>query len=153
MRLVKSVLCALALSALAASPSAAQTGPDYVFNVPVNFDNVPSLNGHSFTVACMVRVVGSDGRTSAYRSTDGLPSHPTHAIGPTGFHETIRVEVRLPAGVRRADATGWSCDASFSTVTNTTGARVLMTNASQYTALTGQAVTRSQLLVQASFPR
>ena len=149
MRVIRSICAAVAFTAVAASPSVAQTGPDFVFNVPVNFQNVPSLNGHVFGVDCSVLVGGgAAGPASRYSSTDGATAHPTYAIGPTGYRGTVRVEVRLPAGVRRADVNFWSCSARFYEVTNAAGARVPMTNASQYTALTGQAIARSQLLVQ-----
>jgi hypothetical protein len=148
MRFIKTILAALTFTAFASAPCFAQTGPDFIFNVPVNFDNVPSLNGHSFSVHCQVLVRGADGRSSGYGNTAVGGRHPTYDIGPTGYHGAVRVEVTLPAGVRRADANFYSCSASFYTVTNAAGARVSMPNANQYTALTGQAVARSQLLVQ-----
>lgn len=148
MRLINAILAAFAFTAIASAPCFAQTGPDYVFNVPVNFDNVPPLSGNSFGVNCQVLARGADGRSSGYGNTAVGGRHPTYEIGPTGYHGTIRVEITLPPGVRRADVTFYSCSALFYTVTNAAGARVPMTNVSQYTALTGQAVARSQLLVQ-----
>lgn len=153
MRFITTILATLAFTAMAAAPSSAQTGPDFIFNVPVNFDNVPALNGHSFGVNCQVLVSTPDGRTSGYGNTAVGGRHPTYDIGPTGYHGTVRVEITLPAGVRRADANFYSCSAAFYSVTNAAGARVPMSNAGQYTALTGQAVARSQLLVQGPITR
>ena len=151
--MIRTLLAGLFVSALCVMPAAAQTGPDFVFNVPVNIDNVPPLNGRPFELVCGVQAQTASGSILSYLSTDGLPAHPTYAIGPGGFHDTIRVELTLPAGVRRADVLRWSCDANFFTVTTPAGTTASMPNPTLYTPLTGQAVARSQLHVGAEFPR
>jgi hypothetical protein len=151
----------LALAFLAtlafAAPASAQTGPDYVFNVPVRIENTPPLAGRGFAVDCAVFATGADGRYIAARSAGGPEAVQT--IGPTGFNGTVRVEVRLLPGMRRADVRRWDCGLRFFSVTNAAGAVVSWgtPNSTEalrsYPALTGQQIRRSTVYMAADFAR
>lgn len=141
------------ISALA-SPAAAQTGPDYVFNVPVRIENATPLAGHPAYVRCSITALSAD--RHYIRAGEGRQNFD---IGPTGFRGTVRVEVTLSPGMRRADSQRWDCTLEFYSVTSATGARTSWgtPNSAEairgYPALTGQAVRSSVLVATGLFTR
>ena len=154
---VKTLALALIAAFALATPGSAQEAPDYIFNVPVRIENAPPLAGRSFMVECAVFATGADGRYIAARSAGGPAS--TQTIGPTGYNGTVRVEVRLLPGMRRADVRRWDCGLRFFNVTNAAGAVVSWgtPNSTEalrsYPALTGQQIRSSNVYTAADFPR
>lgn len=134
------------------APAMAQTGPDYVFNVPVRVENTPSLNGLTGAVQCSVAGFDAAGRQTGYYYVSQLFN-----IGPAGFNETLRLELTLPAGVRRADLTTWLCQMNFQTVRNGSGVVVPMPLGPDaniaYTSVTGQTVASSRYFSNGEFAR
>jgi hypothetical protein len=152
MRTIPSIiaLAGLALAAFAA-PAMAQTGPDYVFNVPVRIENTPPLAGQFAVVNCSV---------IAYNLVERRPTGTYYAqqqvtIGDSGYRDTVRIELTLPAGVRRSDVMNWSCSLILHRARTPAGAVVDMPagadRAAAYTSVTGQTVASSQMLAQGYF--
>lgn len=129
----------------------AQSGPDYVFTVPVRIENASPLSGHQGTVVCSVQ------NMSGGRVIRGGHGSTVFDIGPSGYHAPVRVEVRLMDGVSRASGVRWACELQLSQVTNRAGETVAWGSPNVGTALplypvvTGQTVSSTNLVVQAEF--
>ncbi len=143
-------LSAMALAMLTA-PATAQTGPDYIFNVPVRIENTPPLNGQRANVLCLV--IAYD--FAAGRPTGTYQAQQWITIGPSGFNDTVRVEITLPPGVRRADTMSWSCSLNLQNVRDASGASVPIPpgvdRGAAYTSVTGQRVASSRTVINGQF--
>src|SRR6185503_9085923 len=107
---------------------------------PVRIENAPPLAGQSANVTCTVFAYNIAER----RPTGSHQVQQVFTIGPTGFHETVRLELTLPAGVRRADVMNWGCSLQLPTARTPAGAVVSLPpgadRAAAYTSVTGQSV-------------
>ncbi len=155
MRIATSGLATISFLFLMASQALAQdSGPDYVFNVPVRVENARHVAAAA--VQCSVRAYDAAGRWLA--SPSGYEGIGPRLVGGA-FRGTIRMELRLPAGVTRSNVRDWSCDLLISAARDPSGAVVNVpgSNVEQrvigYTTVTGQRVTSSVVVAQGEFPR
>lgn len=136
---MRTLLTAIVLACTSiATPSAAQTGPDYVFNVPVRIENAPPLSGHPARVDCDLTMM-SEGRIA--RAGSGSANFD---IGPSGFRGNVRVEVALQPGVARADVRQYNCTLWFYSVTNAAGVRTSWGAPNTLAALPGYRIITGQ---------
>ena len=153
MRMMHLLILASAFLA-ASSPSFAQSGPDYVFNVPVRIANAPPLAGNPLQVMCTV--VGYDASGRALGTETAIQTVTPDAAGYRG---SVRLEVTLPPGWTRSNVRRWSCNLLLQTANNPSGARVPIpgTNSEakvvQYPGVTGQTVASSTVSTGAEFRR
>lgn len=133
---------------------AQDTGPDYVFNVPVRIENARHLT--AVIVQCSVRASDATGRWLA--SPSGVEIIDSRLVDGA-FRSTARVEVRLPAGVTRSNVREWHCDLLLNGARNPSGTVVDVPGATVeervagYTTVTGQRVTSSRVYAAGRFPR
>ncbi len=138
MRLLKALILATTLLGASAGTALAQTGPDYVFNVPVRIENAPPLAGHPAAVECSLSML-QDGRIARAGS-----ARSNFDIGAGGFRGSVRVEVTLLPGVRRADVRDYTCTLWFYSVTNAAGARTSWGSPNTLAALPGYRLITGQ---------
>jgi hypothetical protein len=83
----------------------------------------------------------------------------TTLLADGAFRDTVRIEVRLPAGVERSSLRDWSCQLLIPVARDPAGAAVFVPGATAearvagYTTITGQRVASAAMYVSGSFSR
>ncbi|WP_135212070.1 hypothetical protein [Vitreimonas flagellata] len=153
MRLLKALILATAFLSASAGAALAQTGPDFVLNVPVRIENAPPLANREAEVRCQIQAYQPGTRT-----VTALPrAQQRIRIGPTGFRETLRFEFSFPPGVPRSHARYWNCELALLEAATPSGEVVsvvagnVATTVTNYTSVTGQSVASSNVSVNGTF--
>jgi hypothetical protein len=152
MRMIRTLLVAAAIST-AASPSYAQSGPDYIFNVPVRIENAQPLAGNPLQVMCTVSAYDA-----SWRHLGSQTATQTITPSETGYRSSVRLELTLPPGLARSNVRRWSCGLLLQTANTPSGVRVAIPGVNsearlaQYPTVTGQSVASSALSTNGEFP-